>query len=79
MAAEVDSVWEDWHQVAVDFREVGESQAVAVIRATARGERQRMPLETHTGNVVTWRNGKGWRCDAYSDRREALEAVGLSE
>ena len=78
-AAEVDSVWEDWHQAVVSFREVGESQAVVVIRATARARGSGVPLDSCSGNVLTWRDGKGSRCDAYSDPREAFEAVGLSE
>jgi ketosteroid isomerase-like protein len=78
-AQEVDAVWEDWHQEVVGYREVGESQAVAVIRATGRARGSGVPLDTCTGNVFTWRHGKPWRNEAYSDPREALEAVGLRE
>jgi ketosteroid isomerase-like protein len=78
-AEEVDAVWEDWHQEVVDYREVDESQAVAVIRATGRARRSGVPLDTCTGNVLTWRHGKGWRNEAYSNPAEALEAAGLSE
>ena len=78
-AEEVDAVWEDWHQEVVDYREVGESQAVAVIRATGKARGSGVPLDTCTGNVLTLRHGKGWRNEAYSDPREALEAVGLRE
>jgi ketosteroid isomerase-like protein len=78
-AEEVDAIWEDWHQEVVDYREVGESQAVAVIRATGRARGSGVPLDTCTGNVLTRRQGKGWRNEAYSDPREALEAVGLRE
>jgi len=42
-AETVDAVFEDWHQEVVDFREVGESQAVAVIRATGRAGRAEPP------------------------------------
>ena len=78
-AEEVDAVWEDWYQEVVDFREVSESQAVAVIRATGRARGSGVPLDTCTGNVLTWRHGKGWRNEAYSDPSQALEAAGLSE
>jgi len=78
-AEEVDAVWEDWHQEVVDYREVGESRAVAVIRATGRARGSGVPLDTCTGNVLTRRHGKGLRNEAYSDPREALEAVGLPE
>ncbi len=78
-AEEVDAVWEDWYQEVVDFREVSERQAVAVIRATGRARGSGVPLDTCTGNVLTWRHGKGWRNEAYSDPGQALEAAGLSE
>ena len=52
-AEEVDAILEDWHQEVVDYREVGESQAVAVIRATGRAKASGVPLDTCTGNVLT--------------------------
>jgi ketosteroid isomerase-like protein len=78
-AERVDAVFEDWHQEVVGFREVGESQAVAVIRATGRAKGSGVPLDICTGNVLTWRRGKGVRNEAYSDPRAAFEAVGLRE
>jgi ketosteroid isomerase-like protein len=78
-AEEVDAIWEDWHQEVVDYREVGESQAVAVIRATGRAKASGVPLDSCTGNVFTRRHGKGWQIEAYSDPRAALKAVGLEE
>ena len=78
-AEEVDAIWEDWHQEVVDYREVGESQAVAVIRATGRARASGVPLDSCTGNVLTRRDGKGWRNEAYSDPREAFKAAGLTE
>jgi ketosteroid isomerase-like protein len=78
-AEEADAIWEDWHQEVVDYREVGESQAVALIRATGRAKASGVPLDTCTGNVVTRRHGRGWRIEAYSDPRDALKAVGLAD
>jgi len=78
-AEKVDAVFEDWHQEVGDFREVGDSQAVAVLHTTGRARGSGAPLATRTGNVLTWRHGKVWRNEAYSDPREALEAVGLRE
>jgi hypothetical protein len=66
-------------QEVVDYREVGESQAVALIRATGRAKASGVPLDTCTGNVVTRRHGRGWRIEAYSDPRDALKAVGLAD
>ncbi len=76
-AEEVDAMWEDWHQAVVVFRDAGANKAVAVIRATGRARGSGVPLDTRTGNVLTWRDGKGWGNRAYSDPREAFEAEGL--
>jgi ketosteroid isomerase-like protein len=78
-AVGVDAVWEDWHQEVVDFRLVSRNQAVVVTRATGRAKASGVPLDTRTGNVVTWEHGRGWRLRAYLDPREAFEAVGLRE
>jgi ketosteroid isomerase-like protein len=78
-AAEVDAVWEDWRQEVLDFRDVGGDQVIAVIRVTGKARGSGVPLDSRTGNVLTWRHGKLWRNRTYSDPREALEAVGLRE
>jgi ketosteroid isomerase-like protein len=78
-AEQVDAIWEDWHQEVVEFRQVSDTQAVAITRATGRARTSGVPLDTLTGNVLTWGDGKGWRIRAYLDPREALEAVGLPE
>ena len=69
--------WEDWHQAVVDYRDVSDAQAVVITRATGRAKGSGVPLDTLTGNVLTWRPDGGLLIVAYSDPREALEAVGL--
>jgi ketosteroid isomerase-like protein len=76
---DIDAVWEDWHQEVVDFRSVSDSQAVVVTRATGTAKASGVPLDTRTGNVVTWEDGRGWRLRAYLDPHEAFAAVGLRE
>ncbi len=78
-ATEVDSVWEDWHQEVVDFRQVSDDQAVMIVRATAKAKSSGIPLDSVTGNLLSWHDDKGWEMIAYSDPRKALEAAGLSE
>jgi ketosteroid isomerase-like protein len=78
-AEDVDAVWEDWHQEVVDYRVVSNNQAVVVIRATGRARASGVPLDTRTGNVLTWPPGGGSLLRAYSDPHEAFEAVGLRE
>ena len=76
----VDATWEDFHQEVVDFREVGDNRAVAVIRVTGRARASGVPLDTRVGQVMTYHpDGSGGRVDVYTDPREALEAVGLRE
>jgi ketosteroid isomerase-like protein len=78
-AEQVDAVWEDWRQEVVEFHDVSDNQAAAVIPATGRARASGVPLDTRTGNVITWTPGKGWRLQAYSDPREAFEAAGFQE
>src|SRR5258708_33832811 len=43
-AEEVDAIWEDWHQEWVDYREGGESQAVAGVQAPGGARAGRNPV-----------------------------------
>jgi SnoaL-like protein len=78
-ASDVDAVWEDWHQEIVDFRQLGDRKALIVVRATGKAKASGVPLDSLTGNLLTWERDKGWQLAAFSDPREALEAAGLSE
>jgi len=78
-ADNVDATWEDYQLELVDFRDAGDEQAVAVFRWTGRAKSSGVPLDTLTGQVLTWRDGKGSRNVVYSHPREAFEAVGLEQ
>jgi|SRR5215211_7616831 len=58
---------------------VGEDRALAFLRAHARGRASGVPMETETGNVYDLIDGKIRRIRIFSDRRLAVEAVGLRE
>ena len=60
-------------------RSRSDNQAVVVVRVTGRARASGVPLDTQTGNVLTRTPDGGWQLRAYSDPREALEAVGLRE
>jgi len=60
------------------FFEKGD-QVIAFIRATGRGEASRAEMDISIAGVWTLRDGMVVRGQAYADRGEALEAVGLSE
>ncbi len=74
---DVDSTWKDFRIEVEDIREVGE-QVLVLWRVTATS-RAGVPLDQITGQVWTWRDGMPWRNTAFTDPREALEAVGLPE
>ena len=76
-AEQVDSIWKDWHQELVDFRQVDDARAVIVLRATGTAKASGVPLDTLTGNVLTWRDDEGWEMVAYADPRKAFAAVGM--
>jgi ketosteroid isomerase-like protein len=76
-AHNVDETWDDFRLELAEFREVGEDQAVVVVRLTGRAKASGVPLDALVGQVWTWREGKPWRNVAYSDAREAYAAVGL--
>lgn len=75
----VDEVWEDWHQEVVEFHDVDDDAALMVIRATGRAKASGVPLDSLSGNVLTWRQDGSLLLEAYSDPRDAFEAVGLRD
>lgn len=78
-AVNVDATWDGFEMKVMDFRMVGDQQAVAVLRNLGVARASGVPLQTSSAAVLTWRDGKPWRNVVYSDTREALAAVGLSE
>jgi ketosteroid isomerase-like protein len=55
------------------------ARMVAIGRLSARGTASGAETESPFGCVVEWRNGKATRVLSFLDRKEALEAAGLSE
>jgi ketosteroid isomerase-like protein len=54
-------------------------QVVTRVRDKSRGAESGAPVETDIWYVWTIRGGKTARADIFNDRRQALEAAGLSE
>jgi ketosteroid isomerase-like protein len=66
------------HTQQEEVLEVGDQILVlSRFRATVKGSD--VPVELPIGSVFTFEDGKIIRLAAYYDRKEALEAVGLSE
>jgi ketosteroid isomerase-like protein len=78
-AEDVDSVWADFRIEVEDVREIDDGRVLVLYRVTGMARTSGVPLNTRTGQVWTFRNGKLWRNESYSDPSEALEAAGLSE
>ena len=57
---------------------VGGEQVLAFLRVTVHGRASGLPTPIETGNVYEFEEGKIRRVEVFLDRREALEAAGLS-
>jgi len=58
---------------------IGADRALAFLHLTGSGRVSGMPVDTATANVYDFDAGKIKRVQIFSDRQEALGAVGLSE
>ncbi len=70
--------WDDYRYEAEDFLDAGE-EVVVLFRESGRGKESGATVEIVGATVWTIREGKVVRTKTYTDRRKALEAVGLSE
>jgi ketosteroid isomerase-like protein len=73
-----ESEWENLQTVAEEFVDAGDSVLVTVYFA-GRGRTSGIEVDTRMFEVYTLRDGLVIRMDEFTDRTEALEAVGLSE
>jgi ketosteroid isomerase-like protein len=76
--AAVDQTWE---HLAWDIEEIrdGGDWALALGHIRGRGRDTGTPLDVRAGWVARFRDGEIAKFQTYPDRRNALEAVGLSE
>jgi ketosteroid isomerase-like protein len=72
------AAWEDWELELDGLRDAGE-KVVALLRQRGRSKAAGMPVAMSFAQVFTLRDGKETRMDMYSERGEALRAVGLAE
>ena len=71
--------WEHYRLEPEDVRAVGGDRVVAVLREVGRGRSSGAPAESRWGYVITVRDGKVCRVEAYRNPEQAFEAAGLSE
>jgi uncharacterized protein len=76
---QVDEMWETF-DLEVEELVDGGDRVVTGVRIAGRGRGSGIEVEMHVFNVWTLRGGKVLRYEGgYRDRKEALEAAGLSE
>jgi ketosteroid isomerase-like protein len=70
--------WEDYRLEPEEVREVDGDRVVAVLREVARGRASGVEVTSRWGYVMTVRDGKLARVEAYRDPDEALKSVGAA-
>ncbi len=75
----VQATWDDFHITVAEIHDADNESVVVVLRLTRKAKVSGAPLDSFLGLVWTWRDGKVWRMVSYTDPRDALEAVRLSE
>jgi ketosteroid isomerase-like protein len=72
-------VWESLEAGVDEFLAARDGRVVVLTWQRGRGRQSGLPMEFDWALIVTVRDGKLRRCDAYDDRSEALEAAGIQE
>lgn len=76
---DLDTDWEYFETCPQEYRDLGDRVLILGHRR-ARGRASRIQLENQPGSwLIDFKGGKVLRQQTYTDRSEALEAVGLSE
>ena len=70
--------WDDYKVMPEEFVDMGD-RVVATVRLRGRGRGSGVEIDARFYDVYTLRDGKIVRMDQFTERSEALEAVGLSE
>jgi ketosteroid isomerase-like protein len=78
LRAMLSETWDEWHFEPERFLDSGD-HVVVFARIIGRGAASGAPVELETTHVWTMQGGRAISLHAYRDRREALEAAGLSE
>jgi ketosteroid isomerase-like protein len=78
-AQAVDSTFDSFNSELIEYREIDDERALLIVRITGQAKASGVPLDERLAQVWTWRGGKMWRNEVFTDPREAFNAVGLSE
>jgi ketosteroid isomerase-like protein len=72
------SAWDDYKLILEDFADMGD-RVLATVRQRGRGRESGIEVDARFYDLYTLRDGKIVRMDQFTERSEALEAVGRSE
>jgi ketosteroid isomerase-like protein len=75
---ELHATWEHLEFRVESVHDVGD-RSVVLYRLLGRARASGIPIDERVAQIWTWRSGRPWRCVVFTDRRQALEAVGLRE
>jgi ketosteroid isomerase-like protein len=78
-AETVDGVFDGFQAEVMEVHEVEDDRAVIVLHVVGTAKASGFPLDARLGQVWTWRDGKLWRNDVYTDPQEAFAAVRAQE
>jgi ketosteroid isomerase-like protein len=73
------ATWESYEGTLETLLDAGDDRVFAIIRQRFRGRGSGAGVEMHWAQIYTLRDGVIFRIQNFSDRAEALEAVGMKE
>jgi ketosteroid isomerase-like protein len=79
--SQLETLFETWQHYRLEpeeVRDAGDDRVVAVLREVARGRASGAEVESRWGYLMTIREGKLTRVEAYRDPQKALEAAGVT-
>jgi ketosteroid isomerase-like protein len=71
--------WEQYEAGVEEYFDIDGERVLAYWWQRGEGRGSRIPVQMDWALICTLKRGLVWRMEAFSDRREALEAVGLAE
>jgi ketosteroid isomerase-like protein len=72
---DVDAIWDDLRVAVEEVRTAGDDRAAVAIHLTGRAKASGVPLDQHTGQVWTMRDGLIDRTVGYASADEAFAAL----
>jgi ketosteroid isomerase-like protein len=72
-------VWQAWEAGVDEILAVPDGRVVVLTWQRGKGRQSGLPMDMEWAQIITVRDGKITRVDAYDDRSDALQAAGLSE